>query len=78
MTPKQLADLASAFDAEPSFEFLSPEGSAGFPVELHGLAVDDVKRMIAQSEAYAAEAKALSETEGGAPIEGSEHSPVAG
>ena len=59
MTPQELDQLAQAFEIEPTFEFLSPEGSVGYPQDLHELDINDVRQMIAESERYADEVKAL-------------------
>lgn len=59
MTPKELDLLALAFESEPAFELLSVEGSVGYPPDLADLDVDDIKKMIADSEQYANEVKAL-------------------
>ena len=59
MTAEELDLLVLAFEVEPAFEFLSPEGSVGYPPELLELDVDDVRQMIAVSENYAREVRAL-------------------
>lgn len=59
MTPQELDQLVVAFEAEPAFEFLSPEGTVGYPPELLDLDVQDIQQMIARSEDYAREVKAI-------------------
>jgi hypothetical protein len=63
VTPQELDRLAQAFEIEPAFEFLSPEGSVGYPQDLHDLNVSDVRQMIAESEKYADEVRALATVE---------------
>lgn len=76
MTPQQLAELASAFEEKPSFEFLSPEASTGYPADLYALDVSEIQKMIARSEEYAAEVRALRETDEAAPTETSAEPPT--
>ncbi len=61
MTPKELDLLALAFESEPAFELFSVEGSVGYPPDLRELDADDIKKMIADSEQYANDVKALDE-----------------
>jgi hypothetical protein len=50
-----------AFESEPAFELFSVEGSVGYPPDLRELDADDIKKMIADSERYANDVKALDE-----------------
>jgi hypothetical protein len=61
MTPQEIQDLCRVFSDEPAFEFLSPEGTVGYPEELLNLDVRDIQQMIARSEDYAREVKALAD-----------------
>lgn len=61
MTPQEIQALCRVFGDEPAFEFLSPEGTVGYPEELFDLDVRDIQQMIARSEDYARDVKALAD-----------------
>jgi len=63
VTRQELDQLAQAFEIEPAFEFLSPEGSVGYPQDILELNVTDIRKMIAESKKYADEVKALATAE---------------